>query len=129
MLSLTGRSADRERHHRRGHLVQAVRDAAQAETTQRRRETIGEVLAAEQCERQRRVSPIQELDAARRFSCIDLVQAKLAVQDVERPICLTPGLRAEMRRTVDQHAGAKDRVTDAAVTIEVALGHGANTTR
>ena len=67
--------------------------------------------------------------AARRLRRVDLVQAQLALEDVERPICLLAGRLAEMRGTVHEQARPVERLADAAVTIEVGLGHGPNTTR
>ena len=63
------------------------------------------------------------------FHRVHLVEAELALEDVERPICLLARRPAEMRRTVDEQAGAIQRFADAGVAIEVALSHGPNTTR
>ena len=92
-------------------------------------EAIGEVLVAEQAEDERCVRSIQKLDPARRFGRVDLVQAELAVEDVERAVGLFARPAREMRGTVDEDARPIQRIADALITIEVRLGHGPNTTR
>ena len=72
---------------------------------------------------------VQQLDAAGGFGGIDLVQTELAIENVDRTIGLPACLPAQMRGTVDEYAGAVERGADATITIEVALGHGTNTTR
>ena len=92
-------------------------------------EAIGEVLVAEQAEDERCVRSIQELDPARRLGRVHLVEAELAVEDVERAVGLFARTAREMRGTVDEDARPIQRIADALITIEVRLGHGSNTTR
>jgi hypothetical protein len=92
-------------------------------------EAIGEVLVAEQPEDERCVRSIQELDPARRLGRVDLIEAELAVEDVERAVGLFARPACEMRGTVDEDPRPVQRIADALVTIEVRLGHGSNTTR
>ena len=46
------------------------------------------------------MGPVQQLDRPRRLDGVDLVQAELALEGVERAICLPARRLAEMRRTV-----------------------------
>ncbi len=72
---------------------------------------------------------VQELDRASTLRRVDLVQTELVVENIDGPIRLAARLPAEVGGTVDEHACAVERVAHATVTIEVALGHEANTTR
>lgn len=129
MLAPPDRSRNGKRHDRGRNLVEALGDAAQAEPTQTGSEPIGKVPITQETEAQRGVSSVEQLEGARRLHGVHLVETELIVEDVERPICLSAGPRAQMRRTVDEDARAVDRIADAAVPVEVCLGHGANTTR
>ena len=131
MLALADRPGDRKGHDRVRHLVEAIGDAAQSEPPKRRTEAIGEVLVPHQSEGERRVRPVEQLDAARGGHGVDLVEAQLSLEKVERPVCLFAGRAAEMRGTVDEQARLVQRLADTTVAIEVGLGigHGANTTR
>ena len=78
---------------------------------------------SDECARLRSSMPRADCDG------VDLVQAQLALEDVERPICLLPRRLAEMRGTVDEEARPVQRVAHADVAVEVGLGHAPNTTR
>lgn len=129
VLALSDRPGNRQCHHRRRHLVKPVADATQAETAQGGREAIGEVLAAQQAEGERRVRTVEKLDAAGGLGGIDVVETQLALQDVECPIRFAARPGTEMRGTVDEDARPVQRFAHALFAIEVSLGHGANTTR
>ena len=130
MPAPAGRPRDRLGHDRAGDLVEPLLDPAQPQMPKPRPEAIHEGRVAEQRERQRRVRPDQQFDPARRLRHVDLVQPQLEVEQIKGPICLAPGPRGEVRRTVDDDPRAVQRSTGQRVAISRSLkGHGPNLTR
>ena len=123
------RSGNGQRHDRRRHLREPIADAPKAEVAKRWCEPLAEVHVAEEPEQQRGVRAVQQLDRSRRLRRIDLVEAQLPLEAVERAICLLPRRLAEMRRTVDVEARPIQRLAYANVPVEVGLRHASNTTR
>ena len=130
MAPAADRTGDRLRHHRVGHLVEALLDPPQAEPAQRGPEAVDEGRVAQEAESERHMRPDQQLDPPGRLHHVDLVQPQLGVEQVERPICLASRPRGEVRRAVDENA----RPIEGGAGLRIATngsgdGHGSNLTR
>lgn len=86
---------NRDRHHRVRHFVEALPDAPEAKLTERGGIALGDGPVAEQAEQERGMSPIQELQRARRIDRVHLVAAQLRLERVERAVHLAAGPAAE----------------------------------
>lgn len=130
MVSLAGGARDRLGHAVAAHFFQPLADPPQAQTTESRREALGEVLVAEQAEDQRGIGTVQQLDRASRFDHIGLVQTELTLQDVDGGVCVPSRLGGEMRGTVRQQPRAQERRTDPVFSIAAGWRrHGRHLTR
>ncbi len=132
MPSAAGGTGNGPCHHGPGDLIQTVLEAAKAKVTQRFAEAVHERRITQQAKGQRAVRPVEQLDAARGFEHVDLVQSKLALEQIESAVCFAPRSRGEVRRTVDEDPRPIQRGPGARVAVRRRGrlgGHGTNLTR
>ena len=93
-----------------GYFIQAVTDPAQAQLPQRRREDLRETLVAKEAEHDRWVGTVQKLERDGGAGWMNAVAEQLAFERVQRAVRLTARLIPQVRRTIDEQAGALDRI-------------------
>lgn len=120
MLASTGRAADRLGHERMRDLVEPLADASQPEVAEGCSEAIDEPGVAEQGEGHRRMRAVEQLKGAAGVRDVDPVQGDLALEQVERAVCLAPGRLWDVQRTIRHDPDPSQRITD----LRVAVGGG-----